>query len=127
MKQPRFRLDIVDASADRVVVRLSGELDLASADAVFEQLRDALADASRILALDLAELSFLDSTGMMVPCQAHDLAELQGLVLILVSPGRQLLRLVELLELDGLLLSTDRSFLGEPASNGRRRTPRPER
>jgi hypothetical protein len=52
MDEPGFRLEVVDASPGRVVVRLSGELDPASADAAFEQLRDALADAWRILALE---------------------------------------------------------------------------
>ncbi len=50
--------------ADRVVVRLEGELDLASAPLLQEAIESADREASSTLVLDLQELRFIDSTGL---------------------------------------------------------------
>ena len=45
-------------------IRVVGEIDLASADAVSTELMNGLAGASGIFPLDLSEVSFIDSTGI---------------------------------------------------------------
>jgi anti-sigma B factor antagonist len=45
------------------VIQLSGELDLANANAVERELQLALADDGRVV-LDLGDLTFIDSTGI---------------------------------------------------------------
>ena len=48
------------------VAALSGEVDLAAAEAVEERIRTALADEPDVLVLDLREVDFLDSSGLRV-------------------------------------------------------------
>ncbi len=48
------------------VVRVSGELDLASADAVRSTVDGSMTDATERVELDLAGLEFLDSSGLSV-------------------------------------------------------------
>jgi anti-anti-sigma factor len=47
----------------RVVVRLSGDLDLAAFDAVEEMLANAQSNGNRCVRIDLRGLEFIDSTG----------------------------------------------------------------
>jgi anti-sigma B factor antagonist len=54
-----------------VVLRLRGELDLASADTVAQRL-DALAEAGEAVVLDVDHLSFMDSSGLRVVLQAAE-------------------------------------------------------
>jgi anti-anti-sigma factor len=55
-----------------VVVKLRGELDMASADTVAERL-DALRAAGERAVLDLDDLVFMDSSGLRVVLQAVEL------------------------------------------------------
>jgi anti-anti-sigma factor len=45
-------------------IRIVGEIDLASANAVSTELTNGLAGAGCVLSLDLSEVSFIDSTGI---------------------------------------------------------------
>jgi anti-anti-sigma factor len=65
-----FRID-EDRRDGAVVLRLRGELDLASADAVAQRL-DALAAAGDAVVLDVDRLSFMDSSGLRVVLQAAE-------------------------------------------------------
>ncbi|HYF47056.1 MAG TPA: STAS domain-containing protein [Acidimicrobiales bacterium] len=47
-------------------VRVSGELDLAGADAVRVALDEAIGDEAERVELDLGDLAFLDSSGLSV-------------------------------------------------------------
>ena len=48
------------------VAALSGEVDLAAAEAVEERIRTTLADEPDVLVLDLRAVEFLDSSGLRV-------------------------------------------------------------
>jgi anti-anti-sigma factor len=61
----------------RVVLRLRGELDLASADAVAQRL-DALAADDEPVVLDLDRLAFMDSSGLRVVLQAAETSRTTG-------------------------------------------------
>ncbi len=79
---------------DRVVIRLAGELDMASAP----QLRSAIEElelAERpLLVLDLQELSFIDSTGLRVILWAHERWRQAGHTLALTPGSQQVQRLL---------------------------------
>jgi anti-sigma B factor antagonist len=60
---PGFDL-AVEVDATRAVLRLSGELDLASAPELAEAIERLVADGQRIIELDLGALDFCDSTGV---------------------------------------------------------------
>jgi anti-sigma B factor antagonist len=46
---------------DGVIVSASGELDVATADALRRRLRDAVEDGARRIVVDLCDVSFVDS------------------------------------------------------------------
>lgn len=50
--------------ADRIVVSLHGELDLANAATAEAELRDALGAGAATVVVDMRELRFIDSTGI---------------------------------------------------------------
>lgn len=65
--------------ADRAVLSLAGELDLATVPDLRDAAIDALAaDGCRILVLDLAELTFVDSTGLGCWIELRDRADQGG-------------------------------------------------
>lgn len=59
-QEQEFRIEVVD-SGDRCVVRLFGELDLVRADDVHDAVLACPHDRVQV---DLAELEFIDSTGL---------------------------------------------------------------
>lgn len=102
------------SSAERVVLRLRGELDMAEAPDLRERLVRT-AGTTDVLALDLAELAFIDSTGFLALHEAHAAARHAGTRLVLVSPSPTVSRVVALMGLDHLELSEDRSLLAGAA------------
>ena len=89
------------------MLAVSGELDLAAASSLEEELDRALSSGSQRIVVDLKSLEFIDSTGLSVLVRAHQRAQESGLELGLVNPGAQVERL---LSLTGL---TDRLTLDE--------------
>ena len=93
-----------DAVDDTAVIRLQGDLDLATAPRVGQSLASALDARPAVLALDLEELTFLDSTGIRVLIAAHRRAEGQGSRFILRSPQPPVLRTLKLTGVDRLFV-----------------------
>ena len=60
---PRARLEL-SSTPDGLVIALGGELDLASLPAVAAPLDDAFGRPEQPVVLDLADLTFLDSSGV---------------------------------------------------------------
>jgi anti-sigma B factor antagonist len=90
-----FRLE--KAFGDRSF-RLIGDLDLASADSLIEGLRPTASRAGDIQ-LDLAELEFMDSSGihaLITVCMDLD----EGQRLVLRSPGGEVSRVLRLVGAD---------------------------
>jgi anti-anti-sigma factor len=84
-----FRIE--EARRDGVVVlRLLGDLDLASADAVSARL-DALSEAGEPVLLDLDSLAFMDSSGLRVVLQAAETSRTSGWRFS-VTPGSEQVR-----------------------------------
>ncbi len=60
-RPPRFDVRVAEGDGGRLLIRVSGELDLVTAP----QMSAALAQASgRPVTVDLSELAFMDSTGL---------------------------------------------------------------
>jgi anti-sigma B factor antagonist len=100
-------LEVVDRAEGRAATRLSGDLDIVTSDDVKRDLAH-LVDAGHVaLALDLADVGFVDSSGLGVLVAIHRHAESNGgsLVLRAVPPQVQRLfditRLADLLTVDG--------------------------
>ena len=63
-EQPRARIVVTTGPDGELCVRLAGELDLASLPDVETELNGLLTRAPGPLLLDLADLTFLDSSGV---------------------------------------------------------------
>lgn len=58
-----FQVTVTDR-ADTIVVRLAGELDMATAERALDALRTTDLSVARSLVVDLADVSFCDSSGL---------------------------------------------------------------
>ncbi|MGW6898808.1 STAS domain-containing protein [Streptomyces sp. NPDC054919] len=73
-----FLIKITHMPGDRVVVALTGPMDWATARAVRTAALEELASGARRLVLDLAEVHFLDSSGIGAIASAYRKAALVG-------------------------------------------------
>lgn len=118
MDASRFTLDLRNGHDGPAVVCLQGELDLAGVHRVQDAFALA-ADAADVVAVDLAELSFVDLQGVRALYEANQRAARRGARIVFVSPGQPVLRVLGLLDLDGLVLSDDRTMLEASGPDGR--------
>jgi anti-sigma B factor antagonist len=93
-----------DASGDRLVVTVLGELDLATAPELEEVLLPQLKAGGQVV-LDLRALEFMDSTGVRVIVSAHVAGQESGgaLTLVRTDPEGPVGRVLEISGLDGIL------------------------
>jgi anti-sigma B factor antagonist len=75
-----------DMDTGRAVVRVEGELDIAAVPEVRRAVADAEATGLDLLALDLAEVVHLDSSGLRVLLDAANRARERGQRLVIVAP-----------------------------------------
>lgn len=92
---PGFRCTLRDGGLDVAWVRVSGELDIATAPILEQTLRRAEQRALRIV-LDLRELAFLDSSGVHVILDAALRATAARRRLVLVRGRAQVDRVLDL-------------------------------
>jgi anti-sigma B factor antagonist len=78
----------------RVVIRLDGELDMASAPLLQVALEAAETDATSALVLDLEHLRFMDSTGLRIILLAQARWQSRGQELALTRGSSQVQRLL---------------------------------
>jgi anti-sigma B factor antagonist len=62
----------------RALVMLAGELDTSNVARLYEELAGLTRDGVRHIAINLAELDFVNSTGLSALIAAHKRAEAQG-------------------------------------------------
>jgi anti-anti-sigma factor len=86
----------VSTGGDRSTVTLRGELDMSGVDRAREAIEQAEAGGPNLVVLDLAELDFLDSTGLEVILRAARRAQDEGRRLIVQRPSRYVMRLLEM-------------------------------
>jgi anti-anti-sigma factor len=96
-----------EREGDVHTIRLSGELDLATADDVQRELeRVEATDADSIL-MDLSQLTFMDSTGVRLLVTAHARARVDSNRLTLLRGGRAVQRILQLSGVEALLPFAD--------------------
>jgi anti-anti-sigma factor len=86
--------------ADAVVVRLSGEFDMAGCQDFEAAVQTLSADGLQQVVIDLAALTFIDSSGIRSLLASKRLAEEQGLALVVRVPRDGQVR--QVLELTGV-------------------------
>ncbi len=90
-----LRVD-VESGPDRVLVRLSGELDLASAPLLERELERTEIDTAGSLVFDLDGLEFLDSTGLQVLLSTHRRVTEHGQQFAITRGSPQVQRLLDI-------------------------------
>jgi anti-sigma B factor antagonist len=104
--QNTFEVEIRSQDHAAVIV-VSGELDLASAPALEEQLGRAGQLDVTLVIVDLRALQFIDSTGLGILIKAHREAEGHGRRFAIVKGPSQVQRLLELTGLEERLTVVD--------------------
>ncbi|NBE85453.1 anti-sigma factor antagonist [Micromonospora sp. NEAU-HG-1] len=85
----------VDVGATRRVLALSGEIDMSGADRLDDLLHETIAQAATV-EVDLAGLTFIDSTMLSTPVGAHHHAADRGADLTLVNAAGQVRRVLDM-------------------------------
>ena len=85
------------------IVALAGELDLHTASKLRELLTDLIHDVRPSLVIDLADLNFIDSTGLGTFVAALQRVRQAGGTMILRSPTASTRRAIEIAGLDRIL------------------------
>ena len=93
------------AGGPAVVFHLEGELDLATAPGLGRALASALDERPSQLVLDLAGLTFLDSSGARVLVTTARRARDEGCAFVLRSPSASIMKMLRLVGLDRLLVA----------------------
>lgn len=88
---------------DVLTISLSGELDLSNAGDVESELLDAEATDARTIALELAELEFMDSTGIKLLVEASARSRRGGAAFVVRRPSPAVARLLRISGVEGLL------------------------
>jgi anti-sigma B factor antagonist len=116
---PQFEVS-VERSGTTAVVRLAGELDLATTPELADVLHGLEPACERII-LDLTGLEFIDSTGLRLAVVEHDRSAVDGFEFVIAGAAGSVLRVLRLTGLDVTLpLAPDvASVLGDASSNGK--------
>jgi anti-anti-sigma factor len=99
-----FKLDF-DMQGNVVTLRLAGELDVASAPSLRDEVVRLISEGRTSMAFDCSELAFVDSTGLgvLIGARARCLAANGGVSLIGVKPALQ--RLLAVTGIESLFLT----------------------
>jgi anti-anti-sigma factor len=93
----------VQKSDERTLVTLSGDLDASTASLLYDQLSDLEVEDVRHVVLDLAQVTFMDSTGLSVIVTEHKRLQHSGGGLTIFAPPSSVRRLFEITGLDSIL------------------------
>lgn len=85
---------------------LSGDIDAHSAERIVDLL-EPLPEGTEDITLTMSDVDFIDSSGLRVLIEAHQRAEAAGRRLILDSPSRAVLRVIQISGLEGYLHLAD--------------------
>ena len=95
--------------SDGAEVALRGELDIAAAPALREQLSEVVTQGWIDIAIDIAELRYIDWPGLSVLVMAQKAVEERGGSLVVRHPTKAALKLFDTTGLTARLISTGRA------------------
>ena len=93
----------VQRTEQRTLVTLSGELDAYTASSLYDQLSDLEVEDAHNVVLDLAQVTFMDSTGLAVIVTEHKRLKHSDGALTIFSPPSSVRRLFEITGLTAVL------------------------
>jgi len=90
-------IDTTYLARDVICLEVSGEVDMASGEALNNAIREALtAPGVKRVEVDLSKVTFLDSTGVNTLVQGHQRAYGKNITRRVVKPSQMALRVLEL-------------------------------
>ena len=95
MIRTTFDAAIEELEPGVLLVRLSGEIDIATTDFASESIRAAVAPPARLVLIDVSDVSFCSSAGLGNLVEARNLAGEHNITLALVGVGRPIDRPLE--------------------------------
>jgi anti-sigma B factor antagonist len=95
-----FSVNTAALGGDSFIVTLTGEVDLHTAPALEQALEGVVALGGTAVALDLADVSFIDSTVLGVLLTYRERLQNLGGELVVVTEDRRILRTFEITGLD---------------------------
>ena len=93
MSQLRLSTSVIDATA---LIELEGELDLAGANALEQELATPEVDSTGAIVLDLRGVNFMDSSGLRVIAVTLQDAQERGRRFALVPGAAQVMRVFDI-------------------------------
>lgn len=81
---------------DRIVLRLTGELDLGSTSRLQREIESAEIESTPMVVLDLEDLEFIDSTGLRIILGAHERSQKRGQEFAVTRGSPQVQRLLSI-------------------------------
>lgn len=93
----------VDTVDGRIVVHVAGEVDLANAPELDEQLATVMGQSPTQLIVDLTNVTFMDSTGLGVLVRALKRSREQEIRLDLIVTNERVLKVIGITGLDTVL------------------------
>lgn len=100
MSVPEFSVSTASLSGDSFIVTLTGEVDLHTAPSLEQALEGVIGLGGTSIALDLVEVSFIDSTVIGVLLRYRERLRNLGGELVIVTEDRRVLRILEITGLD---------------------------
>ena len=101
-----YAIELREAADGVALVVLEGELDLAAVPELRERLAEAGGAGPRGVVLDMAEVTFVDSSALRELLRAHSAVRDAGAELVLAGVGPAVARLFELTRTTGMLALT---------------------
>jgi len=95
-REELLKTEVRLAANHHALVMLQGELDASTAGLLFQRFGDLAREGISHVALNLAELTFIDTTGLSVIVAAHKRTETMGGELIIFSPRPTVRRMFEM-------------------------------
>jgi anti-anti-sigma factor len=89
VRPPQLKIERTPVADATCTVSVRGELDLATTPTVEDEVNSALAEGADTVDIDLADLTFIDSTGLRMFFKLNEQAVAQGWRLVLRNPSHQ--------------------------------------
>lgn len=86
-----------------IIVMAEGEIDVSCASELREAINEAMASDAGVVTVDLAQVPYIDSTGIGVLVGAAHRGEDAGVVFAVANPQRNVRRVLDLLGVTGEL------------------------
>jgi anti-sigma B factor antagonist len=106
-RPPTFAVEVVVPDENQPVVAIHGEVDIATAPELRQQLFDIVDQHPSQIVLDLTDMGFIDCSGIAVIAAARAALPAQECEIILRAPNRLARKVFQLTGLDGPCMVVD--------------------